>query len=155
MYWRSRVIHNRRGDYTPYRTYAPLWPVPSLTSTGYGQQPAAAIPVRRLIHTERPSRLEPQTFLTGTCAPTTRSPTAYRLSYRTGKLLLCRQPGRPATVFYLIPLATTIPCWKIPHTTWHDSELACLSSLQWYREQRSQSCRPTEPQWNAIEIMWI
>ena len=56
-------------------------PVPSLTSSGYGLPPTAIIPFRRLINVERPSRLEPRISLTGTCGPTTRSPTFYRLSY--------------------------------------------------------------------------
>ena len=59
-------------------------PVPSLTSPGYGLSPTTTIPARRLLNIERPSRLETRTFLTGTCAPTTRTSTLYRLSYGTG-----------------------------------------------------------------------
>ena len=61
-------------------------PVPSLSSPGYDLLPTATIPARRLINIKRPSRLEPRTFLTGTCAATTRTPTVYRLSY--GRLFL-------------------------------------------------------------------
>ena len=59
---------------------------PSLTSPGYSLPPIATVPVKRRINIERPSRLEPRTSLisNGTRAPTTRSPTLYRLSYRTG-----------------------------------------------------------------------
>ena len=35
---------------------------------------------------ERPPRLEPALFTTGTCAPITPSPTPYRLSYGTGNI---------------------------------------------------------------------
>ena len=52
-----------------------------LTSPGYGQPLTVTIPTRRLINIKRPSRLEPRTFLNGTCSLTTRSPTFYRLSY--------------------------------------------------------------------------
>ena len=48
--------------------------------------PTVTIPARSLINIKRPSRLESQTFITGTCAPTTRSPTLYWLSYGTGPL---------------------------------------------------------------------
>ena len=61
-------------------------PVPSLTSPGYGLPPTITIPARRLINIKCPSRLEPRTFLTGTRALTTQSPTLYRLSYGTGKM---------------------------------------------------------------------
>ena len=44
--------------------------------------PTATIPARRLVNMKHPSRLEPRTFVTGTCAFTTRSPTLYQLSYR-------------------------------------------------------------------------
>ena len=65
------------------RTYAHsrARPVPSLTSPGYGLPPTVAIPARRPINTKRPSRFEPRTFVTGTRALTTRSPTLYRLIY--------------------------------------------------------------------------
>ena len=64
------------------------WPVPSLTSPGYGLPPTVTIPTTRLINIKRPSRLEPRTFQTGTRALTIRSPTLHRLSYGTGKLPL-------------------------------------------------------------------
>ena len=56
------------------RTSRRARPVPSLTSPGYDLPPTATI--------SHPSRLETQTFVTGTCALTARSPTLYQLSYR-------------------------------------------------------------------------
>ena len=47
-------------------------PIPSLTSPGYGLPLTATIPFSRLMNIERPSRLEPRTFLIGTHALTTR-----------------------------------------------------------------------------------
>ena len=56
---------------------------PPLTSTaGCYLLPTTTIPARSLRNTEHPSRLEPRTLLTGMSAPTTRSPTLYKLSYR-------------------------------------------------------------------------
>ena len=66
-------------------------PVPIAALTGYGLPPAATIPAGCSINIGRPSRLEPRTFETGTCAATTRSPTLYRLSYGTGNLYLFRK----------------------------------------------------------------
>ena len=61
-------------------------PVPIAALTGYGLPLTATIPAGCSINIGRPSRLEPRTFETGTCAATTRSPTLYRLSYGTGYL---------------------------------------------------------------------
>ena len=66
-----------------HRRARPVSPLTS-ASLGYGVPPTITIPTRRLTNIKRPSRLETWTFLTGTCAFTTRSPTLYRLSYGTG-----------------------------------------------------------------------
>ena len=68
-------------------------PVPSLTSPGYSMPPTVTI--------KRPSRLEPPTFLLGTCALTTRSPTLYRLSYGTGLLISLRSLFLSISIEYL------------------------------------------------------
>ena len=70
---------------------------PLIDFAGYGLPLTATMPTMTLINIERPSCLGPRSFVTGMCAPTSRSLylsnylclALYRLSYGSGCLIYC------------------------------------------------------------------